>query len=173
MPFQPLDAPLQDPHLDIRQQHSTAIEIGLLVANGLLLLLSLSSVLYLWWSEGIGIASFVILMFIGVATVFPALFVWNWRNASIQYETDSDPKAIAQLEGSAAGFFAGFALLFWGFILLILGPTFISGFTIDGEDFNIRSILFMVIAVFLGPFQVLYIRRLNRLTKQVKAFHEV
>ena len=164
---EPLDDPLgQHAFVVVRSAQTPFIEIVLLTSNALI-------VLGVWWvawefwrESGLGFASFTLVLFLTLLTAVPAYYLWQWRQASLVYQRTRSVHLFKPLKGHQASFFARMALLFWCVYFLMVG---VAWFMISGSNRYLLGwyLLLALPGLVLGPFQYLYMRKLEKLTAQV------
>lgn len=163
MAFTPLDAPLNDGGLKIRETHTAAIEWILIGFNMLMLILLWWSVVGAWWRSGVGAISSVILFLGTLSLLVPVQHLLYWRRASVAYEETGALELLNRASGGFAHLLSMLSLLVWGlYSLMLLSILF------DKEGIELwRYALLLGPSIILGPFQFFYLRKLRRLRRDV------
>lgn len=167
--FSPLDMPLEEGRVVVRQNHSTFMEVLIGVTNSLFILLF--TVVFIWGtlSNGFSLFLFVPYVFALIIGLVVCSFLLKWRKYTLLYEQTGEVANFKKDHMIAPNLFTSMALFFWGLYLLFFVYNLFSG-NVDSWRLFSHYLFFMLPGLILGPVQYLYLNHLNKLRSLILAY---
>lgn len=168
----PLDMPLKEGRVQVRQAHSSFFE--LLIGGTNLAFILLFTVTAIWGTieDGFTLFLFVPYIFALVIAVCIMLFLWDWRKATLEYEQTGEIQLLEENEVGLPIFMAGVSLFFWGIYVLFFGYNLLAG-NFSSWTAIIRSVLLLLPGIILGPLQYIYLMQVDKLRKFTINHHKI
>lgn len=165
-----LDSPINSNFPKIRKSYSSALEWAILIANGLFVCIGVFICWSIAFTEGTWLFLVNPTIFILLFGAPPFHFVYQWRIASLEYDTSKNVSSLKKLSNHIAIFLAPVILGLWILLFLFLYQFFLDLF--EWNSLQSYKLLFWRFTVFLffvilGPVQFFYIQRSNKINKQL------
>lgn len=168
----PLDMPLQEGRVVVRQKHSTLLEVIIGGTNAAFMLLFTVTAIWGTIENGFTLFLFVPYIFALAIAVSVGLFLWEWRKATLEYEQTGDIQLLEARQIDLPIFMAGISLFFWGIYVLFMGYNLFFG-NFHSWGVIARYLLLLLPGIILGPLQYIYIKHLDKLRKFTINHHKI